>query len=124
MKYRLYAFPVTAVIMLSLSGCSGRSHVYHIRIEQTSTIDHEISSNPENVVSGNCLVSTANGNHTEDFLNSGNFEVQSEGTSISCTASARNDFNTLKMTIVRDDGAIVGESQTVQPHEMVSVAGS
>ena len=123
MKYRFHALPIMAMVALTLSGCGGRSHVYHIQIEQTSTIDKPMAANPENVVSGNCLVSTATGSHTEDFLNSGNFEVQSEGTAISCTASARNDFNTLKMTIVRDDGAVVGESQTGQPHEMVSVAG-
>lgn len=123
MKYRLYTLSAMTLALFTLSGCGGRSHVYHIQIEQTSTIDKKMVSNPENVVSGNCLVSTANGNHTEDFLDSGNFEVQSEGTAISCTATARNDFNTLKMTIVRDDGTVVGVSQTVQPHEMVSVAG-
>lgn len=110
-------------ICLSLCGCGQpqRQH-YTVTIVQASMFN-AITRTVFNEVKGTCLIDTGSGNETHDLEGLGNFSVPFDGYSISCTASAQNKLNTLKMTITRKDGGTVGESETTQEYGVVSVAG-
>lgn len=114
---------ILAITALVLAGCgqSQRQH-YNVKLVQTSMYN-PITPTVSNEVKGSCLIDTGSGNETHDLEGLGNFSASFDGYSISCTASAQNKLNTLKMTITRKDGGTVGESETTQEYGVVAVAG-